>query len=450
LRSKKIPGPAPKVVVIGAGFAGLSAAKHLAGHGMEIMIVDRNNFHTFQPLLYQIATAGLDASDVAYPVRTIMHRKHDVGFRHGEVASIDVEGRSVELEDGEVLPYDDLVVATGAAAEFFGITGADVNTHPLYTLRDASELRDLLLQCVEDAEARPERHHDGALCIVVVGGGATGVETSGAIVELLEVVRKHDNVHLDWKRTKVVLVDAAGRLLGSFHEKAGRYALDTLRHRGIEVRLDTPVAQVTPDGVRLRGNSSSDRQSGSETGDLLEADVVVWAGGVTVNGTLAATLPAKTAKGGRISVEDDLSIADHPEVSVVGDAASVPLAPGAPAAPQLAQVAIQSGRHAAEQIVRRHTGQPTVAFRYHDKGQMATIGRRAAVAQLRHGPIIRGVLGWAAWLGLHLVYLMGFRNRLIVLVNWTWRYFDWPSGPRLILGDEGHRSVAPGTPPDPD
>jgi NADH dehydrogenase len=336
----------------------------------------------------------------------------------------------VELDDGEVLSYDDLVVATGATADFFGISGADENTHPLYTLSDATELRDFLLRCVEDAEARPERHHDGALCIVVVGGGATGVETSGAVVELLEVIRKHDNVHLDWKRTKVVLVDAAGRLLGSFHERAGRYALDTLRHRGIDVRLDMPVAEVTPAGVRLRGGP------GSDGGDLLEADLVIWAGGVTVNGTLAATLPAKTAKGGRISVEDDLSLADHPEVSVIGDAASVPLGPGAGPAPQLAQVAIQSGRHAAEQIVRRHTGRPTVPFRYHDKGQMATIGRRAAVAQLRHGPIIRGVLGWGAWLGLHLVYLIGFRNRLVVLVNWTWRYFDWPSGPRLILGQE--------------
>jgi NADH dehydrogenase len=414
---------------------------------MHVTIVDRNNFHTFQPLLYQIATAGLEASDVAYPVRTIMRRKHDVGFRHGAVASIDVVDRTVHLEDGEVLSYDDLVVATGATADFFGIKGADENTHPLYTLSDANELRDLLLRCVEDAEARPERHHDGALCIVVVGGGATGVETSGAIMELLEVIRKHDNVQLDWKRTKVVLVDAAGRLLGSFHDRAGRYALDTLSHRGIEVRLDTPVAEVTPDGVRLRGQSGSEARSGSETAELLVADLVIWAGGVTVNGTLAATLPAKTAKGGRISVEDDLSLSDHSNISVVGDAASVPLAPGAGAAPQLAQVAIQSGKHAAEQIVRRHLGLPTSPFRYHDKGQMATIGRRAAVAQLRHGPIIRGVLGWGAWLGLHIVYLMGFRNRLIVIVNWTWRYFDWPSGPRLILGHEGEGPQGPGTPP---
>jgi NADH dehydrogenase len=422
-----------KVVVIGAGFAGLSAAKQLAGHGLLVTIVDRHNYHTFQPLLYQVATAGLDASDVAYPVRTIFRRKSDISFRHGQVDSVDLDRKTVLLKDGSALEYDDLVVATGATAGFFGIDGAAQYSHPLYTLADARDLRNMLIGCLEDSEAHPERHRGGAPSIVVVGGGATGVETSGALMELLQASRHSDDFRLDWDRARVVLVDAADGLLGSFHEHAGDYALATLRNRRVEIRLDAPVAEVTATGVRLGGKCE---------GEVLEADLVIWAGGVTVNGTLAASLPAEKAKGGRVEVESDLSLAGHPEVSVVGDAAAVPLGPpkkpgSAPGtAPQLAQVAIQSGRHAAAQILLRHRGEPTVAFRYHDKGQMATIGRRAAVAQLRHGPVIRGLLGWLAWLGLHLVYLIGYRNRLVVLVNWTWRYFDWPSGPRLIVEDD--------------
>jgi NADH dehydrogenase len=429
-----------RVVVIGAGFAGLSAAKKLSRQGFSVTIVDRNNFHTFQPFLYQVATAGLDVSEVAYPVRTIFHRRPDVSFRHGEVAQIDLESHCVLLRDGSKLEYDELVVATGATAGFFGIKGAAENSHPLYTLADARKLRNLTLRVLEDTEARPERHDGGAVSLVVVGGGATGVETSGALVELLAVSRQRDSFRLDWGRSRVILVDAAKGLLNGFHEEAGRYALETLRSRGVDVRLGAPVTEVTPDGLKLGGDHD---------GEEIRADLVVWAGGVTVLGTLASSMPVAMQKSGRVEVQDDLALAGHPEVSVAGDAAAVPwgtrskkrthghVEPGhrnpADVCPQLAQVAIQSGRHAAEQILRRRNGLRTVAFKYHDKGQMATIGRRAAVAQLRRGPVFRGLLGWLAWLGLHIVYLIGFRNRLLVLINWTWRYFDWPSGPRLII-----------------
>jgi NADH:ubiquinone reductase (H+-translocating) len=414
-----------RVIVVGTGFAGLSAARALAKSGMQVTVVDRNNFHTFQPLLYQVATAGLDVSDVAYPARTILRRYTNVGFRHGEVTAVDLEKRTVTLRDGSVLEYDELVVATGATAGYFGIPGAAQNAHPLYTLEDARKLRNRLLLCMEDSEARPERHQDGAPCIVVIGGGATGVETAGAIVELLQAERR-DDVKLDWARTKVVMVDSNDRLLSGFEERAGSYALDTLRSRGVEVRLSAPVAEVTDIGLRLGGDHE---------GEEIRADLVIWAGGITVEGTLASSLGVATTKGGRVVVDGDLAVSGHPEVSVVGDAAAVPLGPKGGTSPQLAQVAIQSGRHAASQIVRRHNGLPTEPFRYLDKGQMATIGRRAAVAQLGKGLVIRGVLGWFAWLGLHLLYLIGFRNRLVVLVNWTWRYFDWPSGPRLIVTD---------------
>jgi NADH:ubiquinone reductase (H+-translocating) len=425
------PASKLRVIVIGAGFAGLSAAKRLSRRGVEITVIDRHNFHTFQPLLYQVATAGLDVSDVAYPVRTIFMRRRDVKFRHGEVRQVDLDARRVVLDDGSIFDYDELIVATGATAGFFGIAGAAENSHPLYTLGDARKLRNLLLRCLEDAEARPRLHDGGAPCIVVVGGGATGVETAGAVVELLALSRRRDALKLDWDRTKVVLLDSNDSLLSGFHERAGAYAFDTLRGRGVEVRLGAPVVEVADGNLRLGGDHG---------GEVVRADLVIWAGGVTVDGTLAGSLPVAKSKGGRVTVRNDLALDGHPEVSVVGDAAAVPVGrrsrePGA-TCPQLAQVAIQSGRHAAEQILRRRDGQETTAFSYLDKGQMATIGRRAAVAQLTRGPVIRGLLGWLAWLGLHLWYLIGFRNRLVVMVNWTWRYFDWPAGPRLIIEDQ--------------
>jgi NADH dehydrogenase len=247
---------------------------------------------------------------------------------------------------------------------------------------------------------------------------------AGALVELIDVAIRRDGLRLDPERTKVVLVDAGDRLLAGFDQTAGRYAEETLRSRRVEVRLGSPVAEVTADGVRLAD------------GEELRAAAVIWAGGVTVDGTLAATLTALHGRGGRVTLEPDLSVPGHPEVFVVGDAGAVPRGPDRiDPCPQVAQVAIQSGEHAGRQILARVTGRRAVPFTYRDKGMMATIGRRAAVAQLRHGLILRGTLGWLAWLGLHLVYLVGFRNRVLVLVNWFWRYIDWPSGPRLIVAD---------------
>jgi NADH dehydrogenase len=413
-----------RVVVIGAGFAGLSATRHLQHQPVAVTIVDHHNFHTFQPLLYQVATAGLDPADVAYPVRTIFGREPNVTFRHGRALSVDVEGRRVGLADGTALEYDRLVVATGATTGYFSVPGAPQHALPLYTLADARRLRNTVLGRLEAADAHPENFDGGAPTFVVVGGGATGVEISGALLELLEVSVRRDRLRIDPERSKVILLEAGDRLLPGFEEDASRYAEQTLRSRGVDVRLHTPVAEVTAEAVRL-GNGAWQR-----------AAVVVWAGGVTVDGTLAASLPAAHGRGGRVTLEPDLSVAGHPEVFVVGDAGAVPWGPARPEpCPQVAQVAIQSGKHAAQQIARQLQGQPTTAFRYHDKGLMATIGRHAAVAQLRRGPVLRGTLGWLAWLGLHLVYLVGFRNRVVVLVNWWWRYLDWPSGPRLIVAD---------------
>jgi len=410
-------------VVVGGGFAGLAATRRLGGHAVEVTLVDQHNFHTFQPLLYQVATAGLEPADVAYPVRTVFGREPNVTFRHGRVSTVDTTRRALTLGNGDSLGYDHLILATGAAAQFFGIAGASEHARPLYTLGDARRLRNHLLATLEAADAHPEAFDGGAPVFVVVGAGPTGVETAGALVELLDVCIRRDRLRIDPRRSRVVLVDAGGRVLPGFREEAGRYAAETLRARGVEIRLEHPVDEVTAQGVRFAD------------GEFLAAAAVVWAGGVTVDGTLAASLPAARGRGGRVEVCPDLSVAGHPEISVAGDAAMVPLGPGLGPCPQLAQVAIQSGDHAARQVLHRLAGEPTTPFVYVDKGIMAAIGRRAAVAQLRRGPVIRGTLGWLAWLGLHLVYLIGFRNRLTVLVNWFWRYLDWPSGPRLIVAD---------------
>jgi len=412
-----------RVVVVGAGFAGLSTVRHLQRQPVEVTIVDQHNFHTFQPLLYQVATAGLDPADVAYPVRTIFGREPNVAFRHGRAVSVDLGARQLALADGGQLDYDHLVVATGATTGYFAVPGAQDHAMALYTLADARHLRNAVLGCLEAADARPQDFDNGAPSFVVVGGGATGVEIAGALVELLDVAVRRDRLRIDRQRSRVIILEAGDRLLPGFAAEASRYALETLRSRQVDVRLHSTVAEVTGDGVRLDGES-------------LRAAAVVWAAGVTVDGTLAATLPTAHGRGGRVTLQPDLSIVGHPEVFVVGDAGAVPWGPARPeACPQVAQVAIQSGKHAARQIMAQLAGQTTTLFAYHDKGLMATIGRHAAVAQLRRGPILRGTLGWLAWLGLHLVYLVGFRNRVVVLINWFWRYLDWPSGPRLIVAD---------------
>ena len=422
----------PRVVVVGAGFGGLSATRTLAGHNIDVTIVDRHNFHTFQPLLYQVATAGLEPADVAYPVRAIFGREPNVTFRCGTVSGVDLERRQLSLTDGSSLDYDQLIVATGATAAFFGIDGAEQHAEPLYTLRDARLLRNELLGVLEQADAHPE-HLEGGLCFVVVGGGPTGVEMAGALGELLRVAITRDRLRIDPARTKVVLLDAADRLLTGFSAGASAYAEAALRARGVDVRLGQPVDSIAATSVHLADGTS------------IDAHAVIWAAGITVEGTLAAALPVERAHGGRVVVQPDLSLAGHPEVFVIGDAAAAPVGGGKKGTtPQLAQGAIQGGRHAGRQVLRRLGGENTEPFRYRDKGIMATIGRRAAVAQLaRPRLVVRDTLGWLAWLGLHLVYLIGFRNRLVVLVNWSWRYFDWPSGPRLIIADVEADADAP-------
>ena len=415
-----------RVVIVGAGFGGLAAARRLAGKPVEVTIVDQRNFHTFQPLLYEVATAGLDPGDVAYPIRTLFGRAGNVTFRFATVTGIDWAAHQVLLDDGAPIPFDSVIVATGAAATFFGIPGAAAFTFPLYTLTDARRLRDHVLRTLEAVDADPGLKESGAMTFVVIGGGPTGVEVAGALAELLDVAVRHDGFSFERSEGRIILVDGLDRLLTPFKTAASTYAARTLRRRGVELELGRMVRSVNGTCVEL------------DDGSQIPTGTVVWAGGVSVEDTVAAGLDVPTGKNGRLVVDDDLSLSGRDDAYAIGDAAAVRWGPDEHdrICPQLAQVAIQSGEHAADQILRRSGGRATEAFRYHDKGIMATIGRRAAVTQLPSGLLIRGTLGWLAWLGLHILYLIGFRNKVIVLVNWSWRYLSWGSGPRVIVGDE--------------
>lgn len=414
---------APHVVIIGGGFGGVAAAKGLANRPVRVTIVDQHNFHTFQPLLYQVATAGLEPADVAFPIRTIFGHAPNVRFRHGRVRSVDESSNVVTLVDDAQIHYDHLVIATGAVTAFFGVTGAAKYAWPLYTLADARRLRNRLLSILEETEVRAER--DGSspeLTFVVVGGGPTGVETSGALMELIQIAIKRDGLRLDPARIRVVLVDMAPRLLTAFVARAGNYARRRLESSGVEVRFGRSVVAIDETSIHF------------DDGERIECAAVIWAAGVSAGDALPQHLSSSAGPGGRVRVNADLRLIDSANVWAIGDAAAVPLH-GTEFCAQLAPVAIQSGRHCAEQILHVVADEPTTPFVYHDKGIMATIGRNAAVAELPHGVVVKGRLGWLAWLGLHLWYLVGFRNRLRVLINWTWRYFDWPSGPRLIVAD---------------
>ncbi|MGH3733407.1 MAG: NAD(P)/FAD-dependent oxidoreductase [Acidimicrobiales bacterium] len=413
----------PHVVVVGGGFAGVSAVKALANQAVRVTLIDRHNFHTFMPLLYQVATAGLEPADVAYPIRTIFGHAKNVRVRHARVNGVDRERNAVALDDGTEIAYDFLIVASGSVAAYFDIPGAKQYSIPLYTLANARRLRNRLLRSLEDAEVASETAPQ-ELSYVVVGGGPTGVETAGALSELIEIAIRRDGMKIERKNVTIRLVDVAPRLLTAFPRAASDYAYRQLESMGVEVQLDRSVVEIESHAI------------GFSDGQRLETDVVVWAGGITAMGTIASQLDMTSGPSGRALVKGDLRIIGSDNVWCVGDAAAIPERDDPSThCPQLAPVAMQSGRHASRQILRLLDGETTEDFHYVDKGIMATIGRRAAVAKIPHFPVIKGTLGWWAWLALHLFYLVGFRNRIRVFINWTWRYFDWPSGPRLIVAD---------------
>ncbi|MGH9022336.1 MAG: NAD(P)/FAD-dependent oxidoreductase [Acidimicrobiia bacterium] len=407
------------MVIVGAGFAGLAAARALASEAVNVVLVDRSNHHTFMPLLYQVATAGLNAADIAHPVRAILRSQKNLAFRCAAVTAVDWTARRVLLSAGQSLPFDHLILAAGAAATFLGIPGATDHAFSLSNLSDAVALRNHVLARFEaaDADAEGKTIEDGALTFVLAGGGPTGVETAGALAELFAMVLRKDFPRLDVDSARVVLVEATDRLLPSFRARSGRHALKVLRSLGVEVRLNETVAEASRQAVRLG------------SGEVLPAHTLVWTAGVAAS-PLAGLLGVECGRAGRIVVAPDLSVPGRQDVYAVGDVAAIG---DGRSLPQLAPVAIQSGRHAGRQVARRVRGETTRTFRYRDRGTMATIGRRAAVAELPLRLTLTGTPAWLAWLTLHLVTLVGFRNRASVFLNWAWNYLTWDRGPRLIF-----------------
>ena len=412
-RRRQADPNAPQVVICGAGFGGLAAISRLTRAGMRVTLVDGHLYTTFQPLLYQVATSGLNPGDIAYPAGGFAGR-YGANFRHGELAAIDPASRRVKLGNGLELGYDYLIIATGVSAAYHGIEGAAEHTFALYTRTDAIALRNHLTAAFERLSV-----DTGDLHITVAGGGATGVELAGTLAELSATVLAATFPDVDPGRVHVRLIEMAPSLLTVFHEKLREYALVQLRKRGVDIRLNTRIAKITANQVQLA------------EGEDLPSELTVWAAGVGAPEAVAGWgLPQ--GKGGRILIGPDLRVQGQDRIFAVGDIAINPDDP----TPQLAQPALQMGRHAAAQIVKLESKTATEPFKYHDKGTMATIGRRSAVVQLARGLRLRGTLAWLAWLALHLFYLLGGRNRVSTMINLTYRYVAWGHGGAVIVGDD--------------
>ena len=417
--------PTPHIVVVGAGFGGLAVAKRLARHPFQMTVVDHRNYHTFQPLLYQVATAGLEGESIAHPVRGIFHGHANVNFHVGTLSGVDLPGRTIHTAEGTSITWDRLVLAAGAVTSTFGIPGVAEHGFGLKSLADALRLRSHLLRQFELADADPSIVDDGALAFVIAGGGPTGVELAGALAELFSLVLVKDYPHLDFSRARVVLVEGGDRLLPAFDRRLGEHAHRTLEARGIEVMLGCSVAAVTSTAVELAGATK------------LATRTLVWAAGVRPH-PIAEGLGLPLDRSGRIEVGRDLRVPGHWEVFVIGDLAAARDRHGQ-LLPQLAPVAIQQGRHVADELWRETQGRPPRTFRYRDRGSMATIGRNDAIAQLPGRLRVRGFPAWVLWLTLHLVELIGFRNRASVLVDWGWNYLTYDRGARIIVElDEHH------------
>ena len=418
-------GRRPRVLVVGAGHGGLACVHALADAAVDVTLVDRNNYHKFQPLLYQVATAGLDVDDITQPIRHIVRGMDAVEVVLGLVTAADLERQTVTLDTGETLDWDALVLAPGASTAYYGVEGAFEHSYPMKNVADALALRSHVLSQFEAAARDPDAIDDGALTTVVVGGGPTGVEMTGALRELVGVLAR-DFPRLDTGRARVVLVDGERLPLGGYDPSLRQYTRDELERRGAEVQLGVHVAQVGPEGVTLAD------------GRRIAARTVVWAAGVRAN-PLADALGLPQTHGARVAVDETLRVPGERRVFVVGDAAGARDPEGA-LYPQVAQVAIQQGRHVAgvlDALVSRDaSGAADAPFRYRDLGQMATIGRNAAVLQTPGGLHLTGFVAWLGWLAVHVLKLVGFRNKVSVLWSWIYNYLTYDRGPRIILTAE--------------
>jgi NADH dehydrogenase len=413
-----------RVVVVGAGFGGLACARALDGKPhVEVLLLDRHNYHVFTPLLYQVATSLLNPSDIAYPLRAIFRRSRNVRFRQGAVTAVDTDRRIVRTALDEQFTYDSLVIATGSVNNYFANESLAHHTLGMKTLEEAMRLRNHVLGCLElAARAGSTNEQREWLTFVVVGGGPTGVEYAGALAELLRMVLGRDYPELDPSLARIVVVEGLERLLGAFHPKLGEYALQELRARGVEVRTSTFVDSAGDDRVTLRG------------GEEIESRTIVWSAGVRPSDPLVERAPERS-RTKRIVVDPRLRVPGSDGVYAIGDAASI--STNGAELPMLSPPAMQAGRYVARSITARASGddRPQKPFRYVDKGTMATIGRGAAVADVR-GLKLKGFLGWFAWLFVHIYYLIGFRNRVAVLASWAWDYLRRDRPIRLIIRSE--------------
>ncbi len=413
-----------RIVVVGGGFAGLTLVRALRGAPVDVTLVDRRNFHLFQPLLYQVATGGLSPANIATPLRALVKRQPNVRVVLAGATGVDVDGRRLLLEDGEV-PYDTLVLATGARHSYFGRPEWEARAPGLKTLEDATGIRARILSAFEAAEREADEARRRAhLTFVVVGAGPTGAELAGALAEIARHTLRDEFRRIDPSAARILLVEGTDRVLGAYAPGLSARAARDLARLGVEVRTETLVTEIFEDGVTLRRGKAE---------EAVGARTILWAAGVEgspLGRTLAESAGAGTDRAGRVVVEPDLTLPGHPELFVVGDLALFTHQTGKPL-PGVAPVAMQQGRHVARTIRARLAGRAGEPFRYADKGSMATIGRASAVAEVA-GLRFGGYLAWLAWLFIHLLYIVQFGNRVLVLVQWAWSYLTWAKSARLI------------------
>jgi NADH dehydrogenase len=415
------------VVVVGGGFAGVGCTRRLAKRDdVRVTLIDRNNYHQFQPLLYQVATSQLASSDIAYSLRKLFADDENVAVKLGEVAAIDPAARSVTTTDGDEIAGDAIVLAAGSRPNFFRTPGAAEHAFPLYSLDDALALRSRIIGVFEAADRDASLIDQGALSFVVVGGGPTGVELAGALADLVEETMAAEYHELAVTAVQIHLVDLGPTLLGPFSDDAHDYVAKILGRKGVRMHLGVAVTEVGPGHVTLAD------------GTTLRTRCVVWGGGIMAP-TVAGALPDAQGRGGRLAVSSDLRVAGVPGVYAAGDIANIP-GPDGNALPQLGSVALQSGAHAADTVMADLTGQPRAPFHYHDKGIMAMIGRGAAIAEVGpHRHELHGAIAFSAWLGVHAQLMTGVRNRIDAFVSWASDYFSERRGPQIL----DHAGAAP-------
>lgn len=417
----------PRVVIVGAGFAGLYAARSLRSARVDVIVIDRRNHHVFQPFLYQVATAALNPSDIAAPIRRILRRQKNASVILGEATSVDLAQKRLILSDGDV-PYDYLIVASGATTHYFGHPDWVPYAPGLKDIEDALEIRRKIFFAFEAAEKETDPVKQSHwLTFVVVGGGPTGVELAGALAEISRHTLAKDFRNIDPASARILLIEAADRLLGQFDQRLSLRARQSLEKLGVEVLTGTTVQTISAGSVT------------TATG-VIESETVIWAAGVRASG-LGATLQTPVDRSGRVQVSEDLSLPGYPEVFVIGDLAH--LTSNGDPVPGVAPAAIQMGIHAARNLVASLDARQRSPFRYRDKGMLAAIGRASAVASLPHLKIW-GFLAWITWLAVHIFYLIGFRNRLLVIIQWAWAYATYDRGARLITGDQSDQGAAAG------